>query len=172
MKSVLCFTIWCVLLLACFQYTPQEGVAGNIFDATYLVGGKWIQLVGGRSEFEAAPGSAAKIITRAVGKPAYDDLDGDGQADAAFFIILETGGSGTFLFAAAAIATDRHWQGTRAILIGDRVVPKTISIRDGVIIIRYFDRIPRQPLAEVPSIERTVYVKYKEGRLEKIQKRG
>lgn len=94
----------------------------------------------GRSEGEAAPGSAAKIITRMVEGPVFGDLNGNGHKEAALLLSQETGGSGTFFYVAAAIAKDGRLRCTNAVSIVDQVDPQTICVGDGVIVARYKDR--------------------------------
>lgn len=135
-------------------------------DAVYRVGKQAVQLIDGYSESEAAPGSTAKIVTLVVKDPVFGDLDGDGQADAALFLSQASGGSGTFLYVAAAVAKNNRWQGTNAVFIGDRVAPQTIRIGDGVIVARYLDRRPEESMAVTPSVEKTLEIEIVNGHLE------
>ncbi|MEE4261219.1 MAG: hypothetical protein V2I56_00930, partial [Desulfobacteraceae bacterium] len=98
--------------------------------------------------------------------PVYGDLNGDGRDDAALFLVYDPGGSGTFYYVATAIARDGIFQGTNAVLLGDRIAPRTINIRNKVIAVYYADRRPDEPMAAAPSIVKTMYLTLKKGRLE------
>jgi hypothetical protein len=141
----------------------------GVLNAAYRIDNQTVRLINGRAEREAAPGSAAKIITGAAGNPVYGDLDGDGQADAALFLYRQTGGSGSFYYVAAAQFVNGRWQGTNAVFVGDRVAPKTIDISDGVIIARYLDRRPEESLTEAPSIVKTLELELVGGYLDVLQ---
>jgi len=138
----------------------------GVLNGTYAIESREVSLTDGRAEVEAAPGSATKIITTVFGKPVLGDLNGDGHEDAALILVHDPGGSGTFCYVAAAIAGKGNYQGTDAILLGDRVAPRAIQIRDGVIIVDYADRRPDESMASLPSIAKTMYLKLKAGRLQ------
>ena len=143
--------------------------SGDVLNAEYRIENQSVQLRDGRCEKEAAPGSATKIITRVLGEPAYGDLDGNGSDDAAVFLIQETGGSGTFFFVAAAIHVNGRWKGTHAVFIGDRVAPEEIRIRDGVVVVKFRDRRADQPMAQRPTIHKSVEFEVAGDQLRAIQ---
>ena len=161
--------ILAALLVFSVHAVQPDGVPCGVLNATYLVEKQAIHLVNGQAEFQAAPGSAIKITTVIFGKPAYGDLNHDGREDAALFLVHDPGGSGTFYYVAAAIAANNSYQGTNAVLLGDRVSPRTIHIRNGVIIAEFDDRKPDQPMAAAPSIAETIYLKLNEGCLTAIK---
>lgn len=130
----------------------EGGPASSPLDAAYMIEGRWISLRDGRHEEPAAPGSAAKAVVRVSGRPAFGDLDGDGDEDAALILAHAPGGSGTFYYAAAAINEGGRYRGTNAVLLGDRISPETTAIRDGVVFIEYADRRPGDPMAQAPSV--------------------
>ena len=121
-------------------------------NATYLVDGQTIRLIDGRNETEAAPGSATKIITSIFGRPVYGNIDGEGGADAALFLTHDQGGSGTFYYIAASLCINGFYRGTRAVLLGDRVAPKQVIIRNGLIIANYAGRKIDEPMTTAPSV--------------------
>jgi hypothetical protein len=121
-------------------------------NATYMVDGQSIRLFDGRNETKAAPGSATKIITSVFGRPVYGNIDGKGGVDAALFLTLDQGGSGTFYYLAASLCINGFYRGTRAVLLGDRVAPQEIIIRNGVIVANYADRKIDEPMTAAPSV--------------------
>ncbi|HEX4799093.1 MAG TPA: hypothetical protein VFV22_00960 [Candidatus Paceibacterota bacterium] len=133
-------------------------------DATYILNGEKVQFDDGYNEKVITPDSATKIITRYFGSELFTDLDGDGDDDVAFIIIQETGGSGIFYYAVAALNTESGYVGTDAYLLGDRIAPQptTISsnqVHKNVVVFNYADRAPYEPMSTQPSIGKSVYLK-------------
>jgi|GEM_PF-238385 len=145
-----------------------NGAAADPRNATYTVEGRRIPLRDGRHEAEAAPGSAAKAVTAVLGEPASGDLEGDGDEDAVLFLVHDPGGSGTFYYVAASINEGGRYRGTDAVLLGDRISPGQIGIRNGVVFVDYADRHPGEPMAAKPSVARTKILTLRDGRLTEI----
>jgi hypothetical protein len=137
-------------------------------DATYQVDGKAITLVNGLSEAEAAPGSASRVITRYFGNDAIGDLDGDGKEDVAFLLTQDTGGSGTFYYVVVALRTATGYQGTNAVLLGDRIAPQTMNIENGIVVVSYADRRPDESFAIKPSVGISKYLKVIDSKLAEV----
>ena len=148
---------------------PSQTVAADPLNTTYTIGAKKIRLLGGRSELQAAPGSAMQTKTLAFGKPVYGDLDGDGDEDAAVILVQDSCGSGTFYYIGAALGVKGGYRGTNAVLLGDRVTPLKVDIRNGVIFIDYRDRRPEEPMAIAPSVGKSAYQTLKNGKLTPIK---
>ena len=168
MRSLLGFALAALLVFSVYAGPPDGAFCGAL-NATYLIEKQPVHLVDGRAEVQTAPGSAIKITTVVFGKPAYGDLSHDGREDAALFLKHDPGGSGTFYYVAAAIAAKNGYHGTNAVFLGDRVSPRTIHIRNGVIIAEFDDRKPDQPMAVAPSIAETIYLELNEGCLTAIK---
>jgi len=147
-----------IILAAILFFYPSAKIkapTGTAFDplnATYNIGGQNVTLVDGSSEIEATPGSASKIKTMVFGVPTSADLNGDGLLDAALMLVQDSGGSGTFYYAAAAINTPSGAVGTNAVLLGDRIAPQNIEVQNGQIIANFADRLPGQPMTVSPSL--------------------
>jgi len=142
-----------------------------VFDplnASYLIEGETVELIGGRSEKEISPESAAKIMTMAWGGPVPGDLNKDGSEDAALIITQNTGGSGTFYYIAASLNKGKAW-GTNAIFLGDRILPVNIYIQDQKITVMYKQRKEEEPMTVLPSVDVTREFKLDpEGKLKEI----
>jgi hypothetical protein len=151
--AVLFFAI--VSLMVFLQYHPakvQPSVPTDFKNATYIINDKPVTLVNGHAESEAAPGSASKIITQYFGNEANGDLNGDGMEDVAFLITQSEGGSGTFYYAVVALKTAAGYQGTNAILLGDRIAPQTTGIINGKVVVNYAERESTDAMSSPPSV--------------------
>lgn len=135
----------------------RTSAATDPLDATYTIEGEPIHLAAGRRERQAAPGSATMVTTAVFDDPVSGDLDGDGTDDAALVLVHQPGGSGTFYYVAAALAIDGTYRGTDAVLLGDRIAPQTLAIRNGVIYANYADRRADEPMAVTPSAGKSKY---------------
>ncbi len=141
-------------------------------NAIYTVEGRKVPLYCGRHEAEAAPGSAAKVTTVVFGQPVLGDLEGDGDEDVALFLVHSPGGSGTFYYIAASINENGRYRGTDAVFLGDRISPRQIGIRNGVVVVEYADRRPDEPMAAPPSVGRSKCLTLRDGRLAEINPLG
>jgi hypothetical protein len=104
------------------------------------------------------PLNATYIVEGQPAKPVYGNIDGKGDVDAALFLTYDPGGSGTFYYAAAALEVDGFYLGTHAILLGDRVAPQNISVRNGVIVANYATRRRDESLSAAPSVGTSTYL--------------
>jgi hypothetical protein len=129
----------------------------NPFNTTYIIEGKQITLESGSAEAEIAPGSASKEVTKIFSEPVYGDLDNDGDDDAIVFLTQNSGGSGTFYYVAAALNDEGVYAGTEALLLGDRIAPQTLDIRDGFAIANYADRKAGDAMTTPPSVGMSLY---------------
>ncbi|MBW1864721.1 MAG: hypothetical protein JRI64_03570 [Deltaproteobacteria bacterium] len=109
-KNLLTGMFACLFVIGCvisFEGAKTDDVrivhasATDPLNATYVVEGQIIRLIDGRSETEAVPGSATKVITSVFGKPVYGNIDGEGDVDAVLILTYDPGGSGTFYYVAA-----------------------------------------------------------------------
>jgi heat shock protein HslJ len=126
----------------------------------FVIGDRQVRLIDGWHEEPAAPGSAAKVTTRVWGTPVVADMNRDGIDDAMLILIQSTGGSGTFYYAAAAIATPRGYEGTAGHLLGDRIVPKGIKIVDSKARISYLAHGSGESFADDPTAPRRMDLIY------------
>jgi len=142
----------------------QAPVATDHKNAEYFIDGKKVQLVNGVSEEEEGPDSTSKIVTRYFGNELKTDLDGDGREDVAFILTQETGGSGVFYYAVAALNTKNGYIGSDGYLLGDRVAPQSIDVSPNprhkyVVVFNYANRAPGEPMTAQPSVGKSAYLK-------------
>jgi heat shock protein HslJ len=146
---------------------PASGARMDHRNLEYTIGGRPVLLVDGVAEAPAAPGSAARIVTRYFGNEARGDLNGDGRDDVAFLLTQEPGGSGTFFYAAAALDSPQGLVGSHAVYLGDRIAPQTTEIRaDGVIVVNFADRAPGESFTTPPSTAKSIWLKLDPATLE------
>ncbi len=132
--------------------TPEQKIAVDPQNATYMIEGEKFTLVNGKAEKEIAPGSASKIITQYFGSEVKADFNGDGKEDVAFLLTQSGGGSGTFYYVAVALGSENGYEGTNAILLGDRIAPQTTEFQNGEIIVNYAERKINEAMTTPPYI--------------------
>ncbi len=142
----------------------QAYAASDIKNAEYIINAQRVRLENGVAETEAAPGSAAKVVTRYFGNELKTDFDGDGRDDVAFILTQEGGGSGTFFYAVAALNTARGYVGSEAYLLGDRIAPQPTNLSSNprhvrVVVFNYAERAPGEPMTTQPRAGKSVYLK-------------
>lgn len=140
---------------------PTAGCGSAAVDPkniTYTIDGQPVTLVNGQAETAAAPGSASQTTTRYFGNEATGDLNNDGVPDVAFILTQNSGGSGTFYYVAVALKTSDGYQGTNAILLGDRIAPQSTQIENEKVIVNYADRAAGEPMTTAPSIGVSKYL--------------
>jgi heat shock protein HslJ len=155
------------LLAACERDPAQTSPASAGGEARadhrnleYTIGGRPVLLVDGVAEEAAAPGSAARILTRYFGNEVRGDLNGDGREDVAFLLTQEPGGSGTFFYAVAALESPQGLVGSHAVYLGDRIAPQTTELRpDGIIVVNFSDRAPGESFTTPPSTAKSIWLK-------------
>ena len=150
----------------------QETSATDPLQASYRIERQEVRLTDGQAEAEAAPGSATKIKTSVFGQPVFGDLNEDGNEDAALFLMHQPGGSGTFYYVAVALNVNGGFRGTNAVLLGDRIDPQIIEIRDGVVIANYADRRPEESMSTQPSVGISKYLVVKAEKLVTMEPMG
>ena len=145
----------------------DKGVATDYKNGSYEVDGTWVQLQNGISQVPILEGSASMVTTQYFGNEVRGDFDGDGDEDIAFILTQDGGGSGIFFYLVGAINEGTGYRGTPAVLIGDRVAPQTTEFRNlpagqagGTVIVNYADRKEGEAMAAVPSVGKSLYLKY------------
>lgn len=167
-KTLIIFAVVLIVIIAAFillgQKKETEILGSEDYQGiSYEVGGIKTKL--GGAGVEAAPGSAAKIVTNYFGNETKGDINNDGAEDVGFFITQTTGGSGTFYYAVAAIKKGESYEGTNAIFLGDRIAPQTMEIRNGILIVNYADRRAGDPMTTSPSVGKSKYLAVESGKL-------
>lgn len=134
-------------------------------NCSYLIDGEVVKLVDGRSDIEIEEGAASRQVTEFIISAGGSDLNGDGRADSAVFLRQNSGGSGTFYYAAAAFDTGKGYSGSNAVFIGDRIEPVDIEFEDEVVIISWLDRAEGESFSVKPSVEKSMRLFFNTGRL-------
>lgn len=148
-----------------YIYEEKQATAtADYKDAEFFIEDQRVKLTNGVAEMEAAPDSASKILTQYFGNEIKTDLDGDGREDVAFILTQNSGGSGTFFYAVAALNTERGYVGSDGYLLGDRIVPQITNLSQNprhkyVVVFNYADRTPGEPMSVQPSVGKSTYLK-------------
>jgi hypothetical protein len=144
----------------------------NPLNAIYEIGGQKIKLVDGKAEIEIIEGSATKQKISIFGEVLYKDVNDDELNDAILMLTNNTGGSGTFYYVTVALAKKINekilYEGLNAILLGDRIAPQNINVKNGIIIANYADRKPGEPMTEKPSEGISKYIVFNNDLLEDV----
>jgi hypothetical protein len=153
------FILLVIGILGIYHYHFQKNTIitqkpSSLKNASYLIDGEKITLVNGSAEEASAPDSASKNTFTYLGNEAIGDINGNGKDDTAFILTEQTGGTGIFYYVAVFLdgATS-----TNAVFIGDRIIPQTTEIKNGIIIVTYLDRAPGDPMAAEPSVGTSKY---------------
>ncbi len=165
MKKLTTFIIFVIVVVAGYYlFIRTNKTEGDYLNTTYNVAGQDFTLVAGYAEKDIAPGSATKNTLSVFGEPVFGDVNGDGVDDAALILVNDSGGSGTFYYLAVAIRNPNDgYDGSNAILMGDRVAPQNVEIKDRTVIANYADRLPDEPMTAKPSLGVSLYAVYKDG---------
>jgi hypothetical protein len=131
----------------------QKQTINDPLNTSYLIEETPVIFKNGLVEIANGPEqSLTKQKFSIFGKPIYGDLDGDKKDDATVIITSNPGGSGTFFYVAGVINNGNNYEGTNGILLGDRIAPQNVEIKDGVITVNYAERKPNEPMTTPPSI--------------------
>ena len=160
-----------------FAACPKGTDAADYKNASYIIDGlealgqlRLVKLVDGVSSISESPDSAAMITTQFFGNEAFGDINGDGLDDVAFLLTQSGSGSGTFYYLVAALKTGMGYHGLNAILLGDRVAPQTIEIRDGIVTLNYAVRKDSEPMTTKPSVGKSLYASFEDETLHEVPK--
>jgi len=123
------------------------------------------QLKDGVFEESAAPDSATKTKIWLGDVQALGDINGDGTEDALVTLVVDPGGSGTFTYLALVLNEDGTAKPLAAILLGDRVIVKSVALQQGKLVVSLLTRKPDEPMSAKPTVEETREFELQDGRL-------
>lgn len=168
--TILIFVVASVIYFQFDKTNKEKPLSTDDYkNISYTIDGKSIKLLNGISQ-EKIPNSSSKITTRYFGNETTGDFDNNGYEDVAFIMSQDGSGSGIFFYATTALRqADGSYTGTNAIFLGDRISPQTTEFREGKIIINYADRKEGEPMATIPSIGVSKYLKIQDGVLVEIK---
>ncbi len=113
------------------------------------------QLKDGLFEETLVPGSATKTKISLGKEQTSGDLNGDGVQDAAVTLIVDPGGSGTFIYLAAVLNQDGAARPVASVFLGDRIIVKSLAIESGEIVVTLLTRKPDEAMATEPTVKVT-----------------
>lgn len=138
----------------------QETLPSDYKNLSFFISGEKVTMVNGISRVPVIENSASMTTTQYFGNEVRADIDSDGDEDVVFLVTQNSGGSGVFFFAVAAIKENEGYRGSHAVLIGDRISPQTTEYRNGLVIVNYADRAPGEPFITPPHVGKSLYLKY------------
>ena len=133
----------------------------------YVPAGK-VTLKNGKYEASTGSGATQKVVVIMIEPVAMGDLNGDKVADAAVILATNTGGSGTFYDLHAVLNEGGKPVDVSSVLLGDRVQIKSLTIKDGVIVVSMITHGPKDPLC-CPTQPVTQSYKLQDGKLLPVQ---
>jgi heat shock protein HslJ len=137
---------------------PAASIGGLLANVEYMVEGTSTgkaQLKDGVFEEAAAPGSAAKTRVELGKTPVFGDVNGDGAEDAAVTLIVIPGGSGSFTHLAVVVNDKGAPKPSPAVLLGDRIIVKSVTIKPGAVTVTLLIRKPEEAMSAAPTVEVT-----------------
>jgi hypothetical protein len=123
------------------------------------------RLKDGVFEEPAAPGSATRTTIRLGTEQSFGDVNGDGVEDAAATLVVDPGGSGTFTYLALVINDKGAARPLAAVLLGDRIIVRSILVQPGGVMATMLLRRPDEPMTARPRTEITRTFELQGGRL-------
>lgn len=150
--------------LNAYIYKEKQGpnLPSDFKEVSFGIGREVVTLRDGVAESQNPLTDSASLNTvRYFGNELEHDIDGDGDLDVVFLVIQETGGSGIFFYVVGALNTPNGYEGTRAMLLGDRIAPQTTEPGKGTwVIVNYADRAADEPMGVRPSIAKSMVLRY------------
>ena len=137
---------------------PSASISGLLANVEYTVEGTSTgkaQLKDGVFEEPAAPGSAAKFRVQLGKEQTLGDVNGDGLEDAAVTLLVTPGGSGSFTYLAVVVNDKGAASPSPAVLLGDRIIVKSVAIKPGTVTVILLTRKPEEPMIAAPTVEVT-----------------
>jgi hypothetical protein len=158
MKKTISLYITIIILMPIITYyvMHEKPQIPNVDNQVYVIGDESYTVIDGKSGDE--------VIV--FGKPAYGDLDRDGDTDAAVYIVNQTSGTGIFYYGVLVINNNGQYRPTNSMFLGDRIAPQNVEIHDGRAVYNFADRRADEPMSVEPSHAKSVWVNYDASRNE------
>ncbi len=146
---------------------PRDSIRAIVdpLNASYDIDGALVTLASGHATQRMVSESSSTMEVSVFGKPTLGDVDADGDDDAVVILMVNFGGTGTFYYVAVATNGDTGTKGTNALLLGDRIAPQNVEIKNGIVIANYADRAPGEPFITRPSVGTSKYAALRNGML-------
>ena len=140
------------------SFTPDPSSATFTFDDGAIT------LSNGRNTLEE--GGEVVLETFLLQQRDSGDVNADKKDDTVILLAQSGGASGVFIYVAGYISGPVSYKGTNAVFVGDRISPESLSIKNGVITLKYLDRRPDEPFSAEPTVETSKQFVFKNGSIE------
>lgn len=141
-----------------------SALALDVKNADYVIGDRKVAVRDGVAT-EHGSSSASVVKTTILEGTAYADIDGDGKKDAVAILRDEPNKTGIFYYLTVLLANANPPMSTNAILLGDRIRIKEISITEEGIIVTILDRKEGESFQVEPTNSKTIKFNVIEGSL-------
>ncbi len=119
------------------------------------IGSGTVLMKNGMFEEPAAPGSATVTSVQLGEEQAVGDVNDDEVDDAAVLLVVDPGGSGTFSYLGLVINENGNAKPIGSVILGDRIIIKSLAIDSGNVVVNMLDRKPDEPMSAEPTQEVT-----------------
>lgn len=142
------------------EETPSEEVRPDVANMTYDVDGEVFNLSDGEGTKKSDFVGVTETSLILVGEPLYEDLDGDGDTDAAVWLMNDPGGTGKFYYASFVMNEGDDSVATNAIYLGDRILPGKAEAAASVVTYNFLERPADAPMTAEPTVAKSVKVRF------------
>lgn len=127
----------------------------DIENRTYTIDARDIALSGGESSLTVASTSIV-LKTKLIPGTAYADIDKDGVRDAVVLLRNEAGGDAVYYYSAVVLSGNGTPSVSKAVLLGDRIRIKEITIAGNVVMIDVRERPVDPAFVGVPDVPKAL----------------
>ena len=138
----------------------DPGLSTAVMNLVVTIGDRTFTMSNGFASQQSGSGSAVPNTIRVIGEPAPGDANRDGYRDAALLIENDLGTGGRFYYAVLAVSENGSYRATNALLMGDRIAPRTVDFLDWRFVYNYLARGSGEPITESPSVKKSLWIRF------------
>lgn len=131
----------------------------DVRNMTYEVDGDFFIMQDGKAE-KPNEGLDSVNTLQVFGGPVFEDVDKDGDTDAALWLVNDPGGTGTFYYAALVVNDNGTFKPTNSVFLGDRISPQSLDFIDGHFVFNFMERGKDEPMSAEPTVAKSLWINY------------